>query len=145
IIVPNVMITGFKISNQPVSFQSKNSLLSKPVYLTDKITLPYRENMISFDFVSLDFTNPEKNLYKYKLKGFDKEWINSGTEHAATYTNLDPGTYTLEIKGSNSDGVWNKNGRLLQLVILPPWYMTWWFRTLIAIAVAAASYSFYRY
>jgi signal transduction histidine kinase len=139
------MITGFKISNQPVPFQSKNSPLKKPVYLTDKIVLPYSDDMISFDFVALDFTNPGKNLYQYKLDGFNKGWIDLGTEHSATYTNLDPGTYTLKIKGSNSDGVWNEHGASLQLVILPPWYMTWWFRTVAAIAIAGMLYAFYRY
>ncbi len=143
--VPNVMITGLKITNQMVSFQSKNSPLSKPVYLTDKIVLPYRDNMISFDFAALDFANPGKNLYKYKLEGFNKDWIDLATEHSATYTNLDPGTYTLKIKGSNSDGVWNENGASLQLVILPPWYMTWWFRIAAAIAAIAMLYAFYRY
>jgi signal transduction histidine kinase len=101
--------------------------------------------MISFDFVALDFTNPGKNLYQYKLEGFNKGWIDLGTEHSATYTNLDPGTYTLKVKGSNSDGVWNEHGASLQLVILPPWYMTWWFRVVAAIAVIAMLYTFYRY
>jgi two-component sensor histidine kinase len=143
--MPNVMITDFRIKNQPVSFQSKNSSLSKPVYLTDKITLPYRDNMISFDFVSFDFTNPGKNLYKYRLEGFDRDWVSSGTQHSATYTNLDPGTYTLKISASNGDGVWNENGRSLQLVILPPWYMTWWFRLTVVIVIVTAAYWFYRY
>ena len=144
-VVPNIIITDFKISNQPVSFQSKNSSLSKPVYLTNKITLPYRENMISFDFVSFDFTNADKNLYQYKLEGFDKAWIQSGTQHSATYTNLNPGTYTFYVKGSNSDGIWNEVGTSIQLRILPPWYMTWWFRTIVIIVIFSAGYSFYRY
>jgi len=144
-VVPNVMVTDFRISNQPISFRSKNSPLSKPIYLTDKITLPYRENMISFDFVSLDFTNAGKNLYEYKMDGFDREWINSGTNHSATYTNLDPGTYTFEIKGSNSDGIWSASEKRLTLLILPPWYMTWWFRTAVVVIIISSAYAFYRY
>jgi len=61
------------------------------------------------------------------MEGFDKDWIQSGTGRVATYTNLDPGTYTFTVKGSNSDGVWNEEGKSIQLIILPPWYMTWWF------------------
>lgn len=144
-VIPNILITGFKISNQPVSFQSSHSPLSKPVYLTDKIVLPYKDNIISFDFVSLDYVNPDKNLYKYKLEGFNKQWVHAGTENSVTYTNLDPGTYTLKVKGSNSDGIWNENGRSLRLVILPPWYMTWWFRATVAILIISAAYAFYRY
>jgi len=101
--------------------------------------------MISFDFAAMDFSQPGKNLYQYKLDGFDKDWIQSGTQNSATYTNLDPGTYTFRAKGSNSDGVWNETGTSVELVILPPWYMTWWFRTLLSIAIIALVYVFYRY
>ena len=116
-----------------------------PIELTDKIELNYADNMISFDFAAMDFTQPEKNLYQYKLEGFDKEWIQSGTIHSATYTNLDPDTYTFHVKGSNSDGVWNETGTSIQLIILPPWYMTWWFRILVAATIVASAYAFYRY
>jgi hypothetical protein len=54
------------------------------------------------------FSQPGKNLYQYKLEGFDENWIQSGTAHTATYTNLDPDIYTFHVKGSNSDGVWNE-------------------------------------
>jgi ligand-binding sensor domain-containing protein len=142
---PNVVITDLKIGNKPVSIHDGKNILTKAIEMTDKIVLPYSDNMISFEFAALDFTQPSKNLYQYILDGFDHEWIQSGTVHSATYTNLDPGTYTFSVKGSNSDGVWNEKGTSIELVILPPWYMTWWFRTLVAIAIAVAAYSFYRY
>jgi len=144
-ILPNVVITDFKIGNKPVTIHSKENLLQKPIYLTDEITLKYKYNMISFDFAAMDFSQPGKNLYQYKLDGFDKDWIQSGTQNSATYTNLDPGTYTFRAKGSNSDGVWNETGTSVELVILPPWYMAWWFRTLLSIAIIALVYVFYRY
>ena len=97
--------------------------------------MSYEQNSISFEFASMDFTYPEKNQYQYKLQGFEKDWIHSGNANNATYTNLDPGTYTFMVRGSNNDGVWNEKGTSIQLVILPPWYMTWWFRTALAIAV----------
>ena len=142
---PDILITNFKIGNKAVKPHDKNSLLQKPVYLTDKITLNYEDNMISFDFAAMDFSQPEKNLYQYRLDGFDKNWIQSGTVHSATYTNLDPGTYTFLVKGSNSDGVWNETGTSIVLTSLPPWYMTWWFRTAAVVFVIAAVYLFYRY
>jgi two-component sensor histidine kinase len=143
--LPNIIITDLKIGNKPITIHSKDNLLQKPVYLTRKIVLKYKYNMISFDFAAMDFSQPGKNLYQYKLEGFDENWIQSGTAHTATYTNLDPGTYTFHVKGSNSDGFWNETGTSVQLVILPPWYMTWWFRTLISIALIAAVYVFYHY
>jgi Y_Y_Y domain/Histidine kinase len=139
------VITDFKIGNKPVSINDSKKILAKPIEMTEKIVLHYSDNMISFDFAAMDFTQPSKNLYQYKLDGFDHEWIQSGTVHSATYTNLDPGTYTFHVKGSNSDGVWNEKGTSIMLEIFPPWYMTWWFRTLVVIIIVAAAYSFYRY
>lgn len=142
---PNIVITDFKIGNKSVSIHDDQKRLTKPIELTDKIVLNYNDNMISFDFAAMDFTQPLKNLYQYKMQGFDKIWIHAGTARSATYTNLDPGTYTFYVKGSNSDGVWNEKGKSIELVILPPWYMTWWFRTLLILTVIAAAYLFYRY
>lgn len=143
--VPNIIITDLKIGNKPVTVHNKENLLQKPAYLTEKIKLKYEYNMISFDFAAMDFSQPEKNLYQYKLEGFDKEWIQSGTYHSATYTNLDPGTYTFRVKGSNSDGVWNEAGTSIQLIILPPWYMTWWFRAALMVMILSAAYGLYRF
>lgn len=142
---PNIVITDFKIANKTVTIHDEKKLLTKPIEFTDKIILNYEDNMISFDFAAMDFTQPSKNLYQYKMENFDKDWIQSGEVHTATYTNLDPGTYIFHVRGSNSDGVWNEQGTVVQLEILPPWYMTWWFRTLLAITISGAAYSFYRY
>src|SRR5262249_40192063 len=143
--IPQVLITDVRVRNKSVSFREKNSPLTQPSYLTKKITLPYSENMISFEFASMDFSRPEKNLFQYKLEGFDHDCIKSGTNHSATYPNLDPGTYTFLLKGSNSDGIWNEHPTSMQLIILPPWYMTWWFRTAVALAICLLLYTFYRY
>ncbi|MDQ6813118.1 MAG: ATP-binding protein [Bacteroidota bacterium] len=143
--VPQIVITSLKIHNQLVSVQSQTSALTKPIYLTKKLTLPYQQNFVSFEFASMDFTNSEKNQFQYKLQGFEKDWINSDNTHSATYTNLDPGTYTFSVRGSNNDGTWNEKGTSLQLTILPPWYMTWWFRTLLVVSVLLAAYTFYQY
>lgn len=143
--IPLVNITDFRISNKPVSFRTNRSPLHAPAYLTRKIALRYEDNMVSFDFNAMDFTAPQKNLYQYKLEGFDNEWIHSGVNHTATYTNLNPGDYIFRVKGSNSDEYWNNDGAFLELTILPPWYMTWWFRFLIILILAAGIYFFYRY
>ena len=142
---PRIVITGMKIRNQTVPVQTQGSPLTKSIYLTEKLTLPYTQNFISLEFASLDFTNPEKNRYQFRLQGFDKDWINSGTSNNATYTNLDPGTYTFEVQGSNNDGTWNKKETSLQLIILPPWYMTWWFRSAVVVTLIAVGYILYKY
>lgn len=143
--VPPVVITGLKVRNLPVSVRIDTSILPAAIYLTEKLTLPYEQNFVSFEFSALDYTNPEKNLYKYMLQGIDKDWINSNYTRSVTYTNLNPGTYTFRVKGSNNDGTWNDAGTSIEVVILPPWYMTWWFRTALTLLVLFAAYTFYRY
>ena len=143
--VPHVYITEIKINNISVQFKSKNSPLKKPVYLTDEVVLNYSDNMVSFGFASFDFTAPDKNLYKYKLEGFDEDWIQSGTQYTATYTNLNPGEYQLIVLGSNNDNIWNETGASLKLIILPPWYMTWWFRLGVLLIISVLVYLIYSY
>ncbi len=142
---PQIVITDLRIRNKSLQLNQEKSSLKSSVYLTKKIQLPYEDNMITFEFASLDFIAPEKNQYKYKMEGFDKEWVNAGNTHVATYTNLDPGTYTFNVKGSNSDEVWNEEGTSIELTIIPPWYMTWWFRSLMALAIIFTIYFIYQY
>lgn len=143
--IPQVLITDIKIRNKPVSFRDQDAPLSKPAYLSSQISLPYSDNMISFEFAAMDLTDPGKNVFKYKMEGFDPNWISAGNSHSATYTNLDPGTYTFMVKGSNVDGVFNETPTTFIVTILPPWYMTWWLRTLLVAVTAFIIYSIYKY
>jgi len=124
-IPPQVVLSDFKISDKSVAIGPK-SPLKKPLSKTRLITLNYNQNDVAFDFVALHFANPDKNTYAYKLEGFDKKWIDSGTKASARYTNLPPNTYTFHVKAANADGVWNNKGASIQLIILPPWYRKWW-------------------
>ncbi|MGE5393484.1 MAG: two-component regulator propeller domain-containing protein [Candidatus Saccharibacteria bacterium] len=132
---PNVFITGFKIFNNIVH---PNEMINGRVVLTSDITeakevvLKHDENFFSFEFIALDFTTPEKNKYAYQLEGFDQKWIECGTKREASYTNLDPGEYIFRVKASNNDGIWNDKGTSFKLIILPPWWETWWSRVIIA-------------
>lgn len=88
---------------------------------------------------------PEKNLYQYKLEGFDKDWSPVGKRRSVTYTNLDPGEYMFRVKGSNNDGVWNERGKSIRIVISPPWWATWWFRTVAGIVLLGLTIGAYRW
>ncbi|KAA3657836.1 MAG: hypothetical protein DWQ10_12400, partial [Calditrichaeota bacterium] len=114
---PPVVLTRFKISNEEVAFDSSLSQLNQ-------IILNYDENMIAFEFAALDFTNPEKNQFAFKMEGFNENWIHAGNKNEATYTNLPPGQYTFRVKSANHDGVWNEKAAAIQLVIMPPWWRT---------------------
>ncbi|MBX3240371.1 MAG: hypothetical protein KIT80_02025 [Chitinophagaceae bacterium] len=145
---PRVIITDFKLSNKPVPFSDtsgKKNLLNKPVFLTDRIVLSYHSNMMTFDFAEMEFTNPAKNKFQYKMEGFDTNWVQPDMIHSATFTNLDPGKYTFIVRSVSATGKAYNNETSVIIIIRPPWYMTWWFR-FFAIAVAVTGiYSFYRY
>lgn len=133
---PPVAITRFNIFGKP--------LPGAPSPLRE-IKLSHRQNFFSFDFVALDYVDPARNQYAYKLEGFDPDWVPCGTRRYASYTNVEPGEYLFRVKGANSDGVWNEEGAAVAIVITPPFWRTWWFRALAAIAVAAAGFGLYRY
>lgn len=133
--IPPVVLTGFKISNKLVVPDSVNSVLRYSISETKEIILPYTKNSISFEFSALNYNSSRNNHYAYWLEGFDEKILYVGTQRTATYTNLDPGTYVFSVKGSNNDGVWNEQGAHVKIIILPPFWMTWWFYTILTMAV----------
>ena len=137
--MPPVYLTSFKVFDEVIA-------LPQPISTTKSIQLSHSQNFFSFEFDALSFTSPEKNQYAYKLEGFDKDWHRVSASHRyASYTNLDPGTYTLHVKGSNNDGVWNEAGASMTIIITPPFWMTWWFRLMLAAAVIGATVFVYNY
>lgn len=143
--IPPVQITNFELFNKPIYPGTKDSPLKQGLVLTKEINLNYQQTVITFEFAALDYTRPEKNNYAYILENFDKEWNFVGTQHKATYTNLDPGTYFFRVKASNNDGVWNEKGAMLKIIIKPPFWLTWWFKILVVSCVFGLIYSFYKY
>jgi sensor histidine kinase YesM len=100
--------------------------------------------MLSFEFAALNYTAPQKNQYAYKLEGADKDWVYSGSRRQATYSNLSGGDYIFHVKASNNDGVWNEAGKSIFIYIAPPFWNTWWFRTLVIGTIFFIVYLFYR-
>ena len=142
--MPPVVITSFKIFNKPVPI-GPNSVLKKAITYTDSLTLSYRDNIFSFEFAALSYANSHRNRYRYKLDGLETDWNEVGSkQRLATYTNLDPGRYVFRVQGSNSDGVWNKEGVSLSIVITPPWWRTSWFRALSVAVFLALLWAAYR-
>jgi len=141
--IPNVVITDFKLFNKPVLVNSKNSPLTKPIWLTRRIVLNHQQSMITFVFAALSYTSSAKNQYAYKLIGYDKDWIYVGTKREATYTNLPAGDYEFRVIASNNDGQWNTEGVSLQLKIKPPFWEQWWFRVGIVVLVLYLIYVYY--
>jgi len=127
--IPPIVLTSFKLFNKKIE-KSKGGILTKDISETQSIVLKYDQNMFSFDFAALNYANSNKNKYKYKLEGFDKDWNDIGTSRVATYTNIDHGEYIFKVMGSNNDNLYNEQGVELAITILPPFWKTWWLRTL---------------
>jgi signal transduction histidine kinase/ligand-binding sensor domain-containing protein/DNA-binding response OmpR family regulator len=119
---PQVVLSKISLFNRPGEKLSYEGFISE----LKEITLPYDQNDLRFDYAGLHFSAPEKNRYKYTLENFENVWVNAGTQRNATYTNLAPGEYIFRVTASNKDGVWNETGTSIKIIILPPWWKTWW-------------------
>ena len=151
--VPQVVITDFRVFNKSVSIQPENATdsLTLPQHIseTGKITLSYRENVITFEFAAPDFNVTEKNEYAYLLEGFDRDWNYVGNQCTATYTNLDPGSYIFRVMCSNNARIWNATGTSVTLIITPPWWRTGWayllyFCAIVGLLIAGRKYELNR-
>ncbi|MCK4663136.1 MAG: SpoIIE family protein phosphatase [Bacteroidales bacterium] len=134
--IPPVYITAFYKFNEQVFFE-------KPVYELEEIVLSYKEDVFTFEFIALNYSNSEKNQYAYMLEGFDEDWVECGIRREAKYTNIDPGKYVFRVKGSNNDGLWNEEGDSIKIIITPPFWATWWFRGLVILILISGLISFY--
>lgn len=134
--VPPVVITRFRIYD---------SLAYSELFDGDVVHLRYDENYFSIEFAALDFINSRKNRYRYRLTGIDRGWIETGSDNRiASYTHLEPGSYRFRVLGCNADGVWNRVGATLTIVIAPPWWGTWAFRSAAAVALGVVLVGGYR-
>lgn len=110
-----------------------------------EITLSHRDTVFTLEFAALHYADPHGNRYAYQLEGFDQGWVDTNASRRfATYTNLDPGRYVFRVRASNKDGLWSPDAAALQITITPPYWKTWWFRTLVAATVLLLSYLAYR-
>jgi signal transduction histidine kinase/ligand-binding sensor domain-containing protein/CheY-like chemotaxis protein len=124
--LPVVNFTDFLLFNKSVAI-GNGSPLQQHIGLTRHFTLSYDQSTISFEYAALSYTMPRATQYAYRLQGYDKDWNYVGAERKATYTNLNPGNYTLQVKAANNDGVWNDHPASISFTITPPYYKTWWF------------------
>ncbi|WPV01551.1 two-component regulator propeller domain-containing protein [Mucilaginibacter sp. cycad4] len=142
--IPQIYFTDFQVFNKSVK-PGADSPLKRPVGAADTAFLNYDQNVFSIEFVSLNYTHSEKNVYRYKLEGFDEKWNFNGNQRRVTYTNLNPGTYTFKVIASNNDGIWNRTPKSLIIIISPPWYRTWWAYTIYVIFIGGIVYLYLLY
>lgn len=134
---PSLAVTEFRVNNHVRPLSSAGS--------GGKVVLSPSDQSMTIEFAAMDFTNPARNQYAYKLEGFDAEWVEIGSSRRATYTNLDPGNYRFLAKGSNNEGHWCKTPLAISMEVVPPYWKTLWFKTALVLACAGAAYAFYSF
>jgi signal transduction histidine kinase/DNA-binding response OmpR family regulator/ligand-binding sensor domain-containing protein len=122
---PKMVLVDFKIYDKSL-VNHKDSILTTHINLTNEIVLNHDMNDFTIEFAALHFSDPLKNEYKYILENFDNEWQSSGKTRTTRYTAIPHGDYNFKVLGSNIDGVWAKEPAELSIIILPPWWKTWW-------------------
>jgi ligand-binding sensor domain-containing protein/signal transduction histidine kinase/CheY-like chemotaxis protein/AraC-like DNA-binding protein len=141
---PKIAFSGLRLFNKPVSIDGPDKLLKEDISFTKTITFSADQNIFTIDFLALNYIQPQRNKYAYKLEGFEKDW-NYVNIPSATYTNLPSGKYKFLVKGSNNDGLWNNTPAGLEIRILPPLWRTWWAYLFYFIAGAVLFYFILRF
>jgi len=114
-----------------------NTRISQAPDQIRNIDLGFRDSVLTLRFAALDFTGPAENQYAYRLEGFDSNWVNSGNNRQATYTNLAQGSYVFKVRAANSDGRWSDARTTLRVRVAPQPWATWWARTLYGAGIGA--------
>jgi ligand-binding sensor domain-containing protein/signal transduction histidine kinase len=135
--VPPLALTSLTTEGKPIT-------TNVAVEYLQEFTLHWPVNSFEFEFAVLGFAEPQKNQYAYMLENFDRDWYTNGTKRDGRYTNLQGGTYFLHLKGSNSDGIWSKEGLTIKVNVIPPFWATWWFRISLILAVMGLVFAGYR-
>lgn len=133
---PTIQITELEINNEPQKL---------PVWEKDQLDFTHRENTFAFGINCIDYKNPDGVYLEYQLENYDGIWRKAGSEKTANYVNVPPGEYLFKVRGTNSEGYWNKEGKTIAITIHPPWWKTWWARLLGLVIVATAIFSLYRF
>jgi signal transduction histidine kinase/CheY-like chemotaxis protein/AraC-like DNA-binding protein len=122
--IPGLVFTDLHVNNVAAAINAPGSPLKQDISVTSQLKLSRKQNVFTIGFAALNFIEPENNQYAYRLEGFDRQWNYVGHQKSATYTNLDPGTYTFRVRASNNDGLWNEEGISLEIIVLPAWWET---------------------
>lgn len=143
--VPPIVITGLKLFNKTISNHSENSPLKSEINEAKEIVLSHEQNAITLEFSALNFNNSKNNHFLYKLEGLENEWNQASSNNFAVYTNLPPGKYNFRVIGSNNDGIWNKEGASLKIIITPPFWKTHWFILLVTLLLILILFVLHRW
>ncbi len=143
--IPPVVLTQLTVNNKPVQPGDESGLLARLPDDAGTLVLNYNQNNFSIAYCALSYIQHPQNKYAYKLIGHDEDWNEVGERKEAFYTNIAPGEYTFQVIASNNDGMWNRTGKSLHIIIRSPWWKTWWAYTLYTILFLGISYTIVYY
>ena len=138
---PPVALTGLLVNNQPRALLCPADP-AKPGYGV-QVKLSPTDQSLTMEFAATDYADSPRNRYVYKLEGFDTGWVDRGAAHQATYTNLDPGRYRFLVKGCNNEGLWTDRPLVMSLEVIPPFWKTLWFKSMLLFGCLGGIYSVY--
>lgn len=143
--VPRVVLTDFKISDQSVPIGA-DSPLKESISVTKELTLSHNQNTFSFGFAALTYADPERTRYRYRLDRLENGWNEvTSTQNFARYPSIAPGEYVFQVEAWTPRGAWTEPGAEIRIVILPPWWNTWWLRASVVAALGLMALLLYRW
>ena len=117
-----------QVNTQPPPVVIESATIdTKPIDVHDGLTLKPGQVNLEINYTGLSFISPELMIFKYKLVGWDADWVDAGTRRTAYYAHVSPGTYSFRVMAANRDGIWNEQGATIKVVIVPPFWRTRWF------------------
>jgi signal transduction histidine kinase/ligand-binding sensor domain-containing protein len=141
--VPRVVLTSLEVSGATVPI-GQNELLHQSIAYTDRLILRHEQNSFALHFAGIDYVSPESNRARYRLSGLDNRWYEAGgSTRIARYSALPAGDYEFHLQAASGRGHWSEPGASLRITVLPPWWGTWWFKTLYvtaALLILGAAY-----
>ena len=141
---PKIFVTDVKVAN--TSLEKDPSLdIQTNSNRIELIRIPFNKAVLSFEFAALEYSAPDKIQYAYYMQGSDKDWNYCGNSRKVVYSHLSEGTYTFRVKNTNAEGQWNKSTVQISIIVLPPWYRTWWAYLMYVAMIGAAVYFYLQY
>lgn len=140
--LPEIRLLDIKINGKSVPIES-GGVLPKAIEYLPRLQLAHHQNLLSFEFGLMDFTNPVKNRYRYQLEGIDQDWVEAGTQRFASYAHLSSGNYTFRVIGSTNGEQWSQPVAL-QFYIYPPFYLSWWAYAIYGLIISGLVYFWYK-
>ncbi|MBX3255413.1 MAG: response regulator [Chitinophagaceae bacterium] len=139
-----VLISSIRVNNAAIE-NVENYISKYNIHGIQEIKIPFNKGNLSIDFLTPEYSSPDKIQYAYYLEGRDNDWIYTSKTRTVNYSGLHEGTYTFKVKSSNTDGLWNNQQQQLTIIVMPPWYRSWWAYLAYACAAVSLIYLYVRY